>query len=300
MLLFGVCLLFHLAGTWIIPLIDRDEPRFAEATREMMERHDYVVPYFNAAYRFDKPPLTYWAQAASYSVFGANDFAARFPSAVAAALAAVVLFHWGRRLGRNEIGLWAAIIFSLSLQVVEHAKAAVADMWLVLFVTIAHWAGYELLRDQLDRPGQIEADAASVAPFRNKWWWIFYLSLAFAFLAKGPIGWTPLLTVAAVRIFVPRLRVARRFAFLRGMILTFAIVCLWGVPALLNTNGEFLSRRNRTTRFRPICHRYRRTRSHVTWSLPVVSAVLFRDHFLHVFPVVDQAAVARWPTAARA
>jgi 4-amino-4-deoxy-L-arabinose transferase-like glycosyltransferase len=46
-LLFFGCLLFHLAGTWSLPLIDRDEPRFAEAAREMRERGDLIVPYFN-------------------------------------------------------------------------------------------------------------------------------------------------------------------------------------------------------------------------------------------------------------
>ena len=88
-LLFFGCLLFHVAGTWSLPLIDRDEPRFAEASREMIERGDYVVPYFNNQVRLDKPPLTYWAQTASYQIFGENDFAARFPSAVAAALVAL-------------------------------------------------------------------------------------------------------------------------------------------------------------------------------------------------------------------
>jgi hypothetical protein len=115
-------------------LIDRDEPRFAEASREMGERHDFIVPFFNGEYRFDKPPLTYWAQLTSFQVFGTNDFAARFPSSVAAALTAVALFYWGRRLGRGDRpGWYSAAIFTLAFQVVEHAKAAVADMWLVLF-----------------------------------------------------------------------------------------------------------------------------------------------------------------------
>jgi 4-amino-4-deoxy-L-arabinose transferase-like glycosyltransferase len=77
-------------------LVDRDEPRFAEASREMIERGDYVVPYFNNRYRFDKPPLTYWFQVVSFRAFGENPFAARFPSAVAAALTAVAIFAWGR------------------------------------------------------------------------------------------------------------------------------------------------------------------------------------------------------------
>ena len=123
--LFVGCLLFHLAGTWSLPLIDRDEPRFAEAAREMRERADFIVPYFNNQFRFDKPPLTYWLQVASYRVFGENDFAARFPTAVAAALVALVLFGWGKRLRDEKAGWWAAIIFTLSLQTFVHAKAAV-------------------------------------------------------------------------------------------------------------------------------------------------------------------------------
>ncbi|HEY2142932.1 MAG TPA: glycosyltransferase family 39 protein, partial [Candidatus Udaeobacter sp.] len=145
-LLFAGCVLFHIAGTWSLPLIDRDEPRFAEASREMIERGDYIVPYFNNQLRLDKPPLAYWAQTASYRVFGENDFAARFPSAIAAALTALVIFVWGMRLDGEKLGWWAAIIFTLSLQTFVHAKAAVADMWLVLFVTLAHWAGYELIQ----------------------------------------------------------------------------------------------------------------------------------------------------------
>ena len=110
----------------------------------MIERGDYVVPYFNNRYRFDKPPLIYWFQVASFRAFGENPFAARFPSAVAAALTAVAVFAWGRRLDLNRAGFWAAIIFTLCLQTFVHAKAAVADMWLVFFMTLAHWAGYEL------------------------------------------------------------------------------------------------------------------------------------------------------------
>ena len=43
-LLFFSCIVFHVLATWSVPLIDRDEPRFAEASREMIERGDYIVP----------------------------------------------------------------------------------------------------------------------------------------------------------------------------------------------------------------------------------------------------------------
>ena len=234
-LLFFGSILFHLAGTWNLPLIDRDEPRFAEASREMIERSDYIVPHFNNQFRLDKPSLTYWAQVTSYKIFGANDFAARFPSTVAAAFIALSIFGWGSRIGGTKTAWWAAIIFTFSLQTFLHAKAAVADMWLVLFVTLAHWSGYELLRDRLSPANQ----TSNLKHQTFFWWWVFYCSLAFAFLAKGPIGWTPLLTVGTTMFFIPDAQLARQFKFARGILLTLAIVALWGIPALLRTHGQF-------------------------------------------------------------
>ena len=203
----------------------------------MIERGDYVVPYFNNRYRFDKPPLTYWCQVASYRVFGENAFAARLPSALAAALTALVILAWGRRLQLGRAGFWAAIIFTLCLQTFLHAKAAVADMWLVFFMTLAHWVGYELLRDRFGgtwRSVVVRPDGLRI------WWWLFYLALACAFLAKGPIGWMPLGTVALTQFLRPAEHFARRFLFVRGILLMLALVALWGVPALLRTHGEFL------------------------------------------------------------
>jgi 4-amino-4-deoxy-L-arabinose transferase-like glycosyltransferase len=223
-------------------LIDRDEPRFAEASREIIERSDYVVAYFNNQPRLDKPPLTYWAQTVSYRIFGENDFAARFPSAVSAALIALSIFAWGRRIGGDKIGSWAAIIFTLSLQTFVHGKAAVADMWLVLFVTLAHWSGYELIglpRSQTDSTIQPFNDLTSRRP--SFWWWTFYLSLAFGFLTKGPIAWTPLLTVGSTILLVRNLQLARRFKFMRGILFMLAVIALWGIPALTRTHGEFFA-----------------------------------------------------------
>ena len=222
--LFLGCLLFHVGGTWSVPLIDRDEPRFAEASREMIERGDYIVPHFNNQLRLDKPPLAYWAQVATYRIFGENDFAARFPSAVAAALVALSILAWGKRIGGDRLGWWAAIIFTLSLQTFIHAKAAVADMWLVLFMTTAHWAGYEIIQR---------------AAGNWRWWFVFYFSLALGFLAKGPIAWVPLLTLAAMKLLVRDVDLAKRFKFVRGILLMLALVALWGIPALIQTHGEF-------------------------------------------------------------
>ena len=245
-ILFFACVLFHILGIWSLPLIDRDEPRFAEASREMIERGNYIVPYFNNQLRLDKPPLTYWAQVASYHIFGQNDFAARFPSAIAAALTALLIFAWGRRIGGETVGWWAAIIFTLSLQTFVHAKAAVADMWLVLFVTLASWAGYELFQRPMlnaQRPMLNQGRAASRPPWAiwKSPFLIFYLTLALGFLAKGPIAWTPLLTIAVLIIYTRESQLLGRFNFVRGILLMLVLVALWGIPALIQTHGEFFT-----------------------------------------------------------
>jgi 4-amino-4-deoxy-L-arabinose transferase-like glycosyltransferase len=152
-------------------------------------------------------------------------------------LTAVAIFAWGRRLDLSRAGFWAAIIFTLCLQTFVHAKAAVADMWLVLFMTLAHWAGYELLRDRFG--GTWRSVVVRPRGLRA-WWWLFYLSLALAFLAKGPIGWMPLGTVIVMQFLRPVGHFGRRFLFVRGILLVLALVALWGVPALLRTDGEFL------------------------------------------------------------
>jgi 4-amino-4-deoxy-L-arabinose transferase-like glycosyltransferase len=236
-ILFFSCLVFHVLGTWALPLIDRDEPRFAEASREMIDRGDYVVPYFNNQLRFDKPPLTYWAQVLSYRIFGQNDFAARFPSAVAAALLALTLPVRGFRIGGERVGWRATIIFTLCLQTFVHAKAAVADMWLALFVSVAHWSGLEMIRDGLTNPTPRAPKATYPV---SHWWFFFYISMALGFLAKGPIACVPLLSVACTIFYAPNLQLIRRFKFVRGIALMLAIIAAWGVPALIRTHGEFL------------------------------------------------------------
>jgi len=212
----------------------------------MIERGNYIVPYFNNQLRLDKPPLTYWAQVASYHIFGQNDFAARFPSAIAAALTALLIFAWGRRIGGETVGWWAAIIFTLSLQTFVHAKAAVADMWLVLFVTLASWAGYELFQRPMlnaQRPTLNQGAAVSRPPWAiwKSPFLVFYLTLALGFLAKGPIAWTPLLTIAVLILYTRESQLLGRFNFVRGILLMLVVVALWGIPALIQTHGEFFT-----------------------------------------------------------
>jgi hypothetical protein len=232
----------HLLGNWILPLIDRDEPRFAEASREMRQSHDLIVPRLNGDYRFDKPPLIYWCQVLSYDLFGDNDFAARFPSVLFAAATACLIACWGARLFNPNYGLWAGLLFGTTLQVFIHARAAVADMPMVFFFTATVWIGW--LR--LEQP-------------KKQLWALYYLSLALGFLAKGPVALLPILVppiyTNLYRRIYPTLsnslsaqttttpshsKTAETAASaIGGFLLMLVVIGAWGIPALILTHGEF-------------------------------------------------------------
>ena len=221
-----ISLVLLLAGNWILPLTDRDETRFAEASREMLQRADYVVPWFNGQWRFDKPILIYWCQSASYRLLGENPFAARLPSALFTAATALLLVRWGRKISDAKTAFIAGAMFVTGLHVAAIGRVATADMAMVFFVTLAAWSGWELTRPE--------------QPSRKLWWLIFYVTLALGFLAKGPVAWLPLggmILGRWLRKDSYRLPWAETIA---GLCLTSALAACWGIPALEQTNWQYL------------------------------------------------------------
>jgi 4-amino-4-deoxy-L-arabinose transferase-like glycosyltransferase len=210
----------------VLPLIDRDEPRFAEASREMLQSGDWCIPRFDQTPRYDKPPLIYWMQSAAYRALGDHEFAARLPAVICTALAAVVIAVWGASISDPATGLRAACIFVLCLQVFVHGRAAVADPPMVLFSTLAACAGWRWL--------QSRSRAAAVLL------WVF---AAFGFLAKGPVAWIPLgMTLhGAFRQRRNGTSMPSGVSIAAGCILMLSIVGLWGIPALIRSSGEFAS-----------------------------------------------------------
>ncbi len=229
-LLTALVLALLLPGTATLPLIDRDEPRFATATREMMDRADWIVPTFNGHERFDKPVLTYWLMRIGYAVAGVGEFGSRL-HAIAATLLLVLSTWWiGRRWYGDEVGLYAGSMLASCLQVFIHGRLALADMPMVACVVVACLALKELL----------EAPVGSRF-WRTPAWWLLYLALGAGFLAKGPIVFAvPLLGLLIFRFVLWRQPLSwSRLGLFPGLVLSLAMVAAWGIPALVVTEGRF-------------------------------------------------------------
>jgi 4-amino-4-deoxy-L-arabinose transferase-like glycosyltransferase len=152
------------------PLFDEDEGFYAEASREMLVNGNLLTAHINGKPQYDKPILIYWLQVASFKMFGQNEFAARFPAALATFLWMLAIFGFTRRHIGDPGGFFAALFFISAIQITITGKAGLIDSALNLFITQSLFHLYEYTRNQKRR---------------------IYTAAAYAglgFLAKGPVG----------------------------------------------------------------------------------------------------------------
>jgi 4-amino-4-deoxy-L-arabinose transferase-like glycosyltransferase len=140
----------YLAGNASVSLWDRDEPRYAQCSRQMLQSGDWVVPRLYDEIRANKPPLIYWCQATAMRLFGdgpvSGTFAARFPSTLAMILTLIILgVAVSRHVGADQ-AFWTVFVLASSLLTVIAAKLAFTDSVLLLFGTIAQLSLYVLWR----------------------------------------------------------------------------------------------------------------------------------------------------------
>src|ERR1051326_4056814 len=97
-----VCGFLFFFGLGALGLVGADKPRYAQLAREMLARHDWIVPTLNGRPWLEKPVLLYWEEMALYSIFGVHDWAARVPSATFAAGLVIAVLIFMRRFVRGS------------------------------------------------------------------------------------------------------------------------------------------------------------------------------------------------------
>jgi 4-amino-4-deoxy-L-arabinose transferase-like glycosyltransferase len=171
LLLAGVVFLglfFHLGA---IPLFDVDEGAFGEASREMVERGDYVSTWLNGQPRFDKPILIYWLQAASIRTLGLSEFALRLPSALAASAWLLAIFLFARRFAGRETAYAATFIAASTAGLMVIGRGAIADALLNLFLALAM---FDIIRYAFDPRAALRLRV--------------FLWIGLGLLTKGPVA----------------------------------------------------------------------------------------------------------------
>lgn len=184
-LLFGA--LFLILGLEVSPLIDWDENIYAEASRQMVERSNYLNVYVNDYPFAEKPPFFFWEQSLSYHLFGINEFGARFPSAFAGILMIVFCYFAGRKIASKELGeIWALVYLTCLIPAI-FAKSAVIDHTFNLFIGFSSLLLYAYdVQHQKSLENKLEHFS-----FWEKPWTVLTIAsccLGLGVLTKGPLG----------------------------------------------------------------------------------------------------------------
>ena len=117
-----------------------DEAWYAEIARNILETGDFLKLSWIGKPYFDHPPTGFWAEAISFKLFGVNEFAARFPQALAGFLSVVLVYLIGKNLFHKIVGLSAGIILATSAWFVFRARSGNLDAMLVFFLLATIYA----------------------------------------------------------------------------------------------------------------------------------------------------------------
>src|SRR5664280_2913941 len=105
----------YIPGLFSPPLLDDADSIHAEAARELIVRHDWTTLYIDGVRYLEKAPLMYWGMAASYTVFGTTDWAARLPLALGVLALLLATYSLGKRTLGERAGFWAAVVLAVSV-----------------------------------------------------------------------------------------------------------------------------------------------------------------------------------------
>jgi len=223
-----LCLILYFLFLGNYKLIDVDEPRYAEAAREMLQSGNWLTPYFNYEIRFDKPVFIYWLIALSYIVFGVTEFAARFPSAIMATLLVFFTYFFGRQTISKSFGFTSALILASSLEFMALARMSITDMTLSFFICATIFSGllaaFSIKKQEEQKPEGFFEKYSDVI-----YWSLAYLFSGAAVLTKGPVGFViPAAVFAVCFILTGSLKKNLRLNYVvPGVMIFFAVVAPW-------------------------------------------------------------------------
>jgi 4-amino-4-deoxy-L-arabinose transferase-like glycosyltransferase len=205
------------------PLINPDETRYSEISREMLFFHQWITPKLNGIPFLDKPPLFYWLQAACIHLFGLSNASLRLWPVIAGATGTTISYLFTCTLYKRRAGLLCASILATCWFYFAMSHFANMDLSVSVFISAALCCYYLANRD-----GQINLPLL----------YLGYLFCALAILTKGFIGIVlPAIVIITYLAITKQWQQIKKMRLITGLLLIFVIVLPWFYYVSANNKG---------------------------------------------------------------
>jgi len=226
-------LVMFVPGQWTVPPLDRDEPRYTQATKQMLETGDYVDIRFQDEARHKKPVGIYWLQAAAAKTVGTGAesplWVYRLPSIISATLAVLAGFWLARAFMGPGGALLVGTFLSAAIILGVEARLAKTDAALLLTIVLAQGALARIWLAQADR----------------RLWglsFILWTSLAASILIKGPVGIMVVgFTIAGLILLGRSWRWIGTAMPVTGIVWMLLLASPWFIAIGIATDGAFFA-----------------------------------------------------------
>jgi len=218
LLIVGVVVLAK--GIGEAPLIDWDEATYAEVAHEALVNHTYVDLTWNGQNYLKKPPLLFWAVAASFKTFGESEFSARLPSVIMGVGTLVLIYGMAAAEFGPLAGLMAGVLpLGFYFFVARGGRECATDAPLIFFSALAIFA---LLR----------------ARWRREWALVVGVACGLALLSKGAAGFIPL-SVVIIALLTPACSALGTAALITIIAVSIAVAAPWFVYQFFHNGPGF-------------------------------------------------------------
>ena len=221
-----------------LPPMDRDEPRFAQASKQMLETGDAVSIRFQGEARNKKPVGIYWMQVAAVSAGEAlgvpqarmQIWLYRIPSALGALATILLTYAVGAALTTRRAAFVGAMLMAATILLGVEARLAKTDAVVAATVAASMAVIARLWMNRLDDRYRLGLG----------WVLVFWLAIGIGILVKGPI--TPAVVLFAVLVLAFSERWMGWLKPIRpwlGFGLVLLVVAPWFVAIGLKSGGAF-------------------------------------------------------------
>jgi 4-amino-4-deoxy-L-arabinose transferase-like glycosyltransferase len=218
----------YVPGLFSPPLLDDADSIHAEAARELVVRHNWTTLYIDGVRYLEKAPLLYWGMAASYTVFGAKDWAARLPLALCVLALLLITYSLGKRTLGERAGFWAGVVLAVSIGPYIFTRFIIPDLLVGLWLTL----GLDFFLRTLDEEPPTILSC-----------WGLAASAALNVLTKGLIGLVfPAVIIGLYLVLTGNLKHLLRMRLASSFAVLLVVAAPWHIAAALQNPAAGQSR----------------------------------------------------------